>query len=122
MRLYHYTCEHARNKIIIDWVLKPHAHAYKGLLWLTDLDQPDILGLGLTSFMLKCDRTAYRVTVETDLATPWTEWAHENKVQMIIRMGLDGNPGSKPLNWWVATEDIPVLGIEPTFSKTKTVK
>lgn len=120
MRLYHYTCHHARAKILREGLIKPNERSYGHLLWLTDLDKPDVLALGLTSFMLRCDRTAYRVGMETDIAVPWTQWAHDNKVPTVIRLVLDGNPGAQPLHWWVSTEEIRYLSVEPTWSKQLT--
>lgn len=119
MLLRHYSCSHARTRILKDMTLRATDQSYGHLIWLTDLERPDVLALGLTSFMLRCDRTEYRITVETDQAVPWTEWAHDNHVPLPIRLGLDGNPGAQPRRWWVSTSEIPVLGIEPTFAKAK---
>lgn len=119
MRLFHYTCGHARTKITKDYTLRPNEHSYGGLLWLTDMAVPDVLGLGLSAFMLRCDRTEFRVTVDTDLAVPWTTWAHDHHVPLPIRLALDGNMGAMPKRWWVSQAEIPILAIEPTFAKRK---
>lgn len=112
MKLFHYTCSHARSKILLDGILKPNERGYRQLLWLTDLAVPSVQGLGLTSFMLRCDRTQWRVSVESEIATPWTKWAHDHKVEWQIREVLDGTPGAMPLHWWVSEVDIPIRVIE----------
>ena len=112
MRLYHYTCAHSAAKIGVDRVLRPNPLSFRHLLWLTDLPEPDMYGLGLTSFMLKCDRTEFKVTVETENAVKWTIWAHDNKVDFANRLGLDGAEGAKPLRWWVCESEIPIRTIE----------
>lgn len=122
MRLYHYTCHHARDQIVVSMILKPNKRSYGKLLWLTDLDRPAVHALGLTSYMLNCDRIAYKITVDTDLARPWTVWAHENKVPSLVRLALDGSDGAQPRNWWISTEPVPVLSVEPTWSKNDTVQ
>jgi hypothetical protein len=62
-RLYHYTCGHSVNGIQRTGTLEPNAQPILGgvhLVWLTDLAEPDVYGLGLTSHILKCRRTEYR--------------------------------------------------------------
>lgn len=112
MRLYHYTCSHSRAKILLDGILKPNERSYRRLLWLTDLEVPHVQGLGLTSFMLRCDRTEWRVTVNTEIAERWTEYAHRMRVEWPIRQVLDGVPGAQPLHWWVSEVDIPITVVE----------
>jgi len=112
MRLYHYTCSHSRSKILLDGILKPNERSYRHLLWLTDLEVPDVRGLGLTSFMLRCDRTEWRVAVETEIAVPWTRYAHDNRVEWQVREVLEGATGARPLHWWVSEVDIPIRVIE----------
>lgn len=112
MRLIHYTCDHAAVKITLDRVLRPNPLSFRHLLWLSDLEEPSVLGLGLTSYMLRCDRTAWKVVVETDVAVKWTKWAHENRIDFANRLGLDGSPGAMPLRWWVSTSELPISSIE----------
>lgn len=114
MRLYHFTCAHSAAKIGVDRVLRPNPLSFRHLLWLTDLPQPDILGLGLTAFMIKCDRTEFKCTVDTDNAVKWTVWAHDHKVDFANRLGLDGAPGAMPLRWWVSEVELPIRTIERT--------
>lgn len=116
MRLFHYTCEHSAAKIGVDRVLRPNPLSFRHLLWLTDLDKPDMYGLGLTMFSLKCDRTEFKVTVDTETAVKWTLWAHDNKVDFNNRLGLDGAVGAMPLRWWVSETEIPIRTIERTSS------
>jgi hypothetical protein len=112
MRLFHFTCDHSRIKILADLTLKPSPVGL-GLLWLTDLATPSAEELGLTSYMLRCDRLAYVMEVETDQATPWTYWAHSHHVKSDIRFILDGSPGARPGHWWVSETEISVLSIQP---------
>lgn len=114
MKLFHYTCSHARVRILDDHHLHPLSTSYQQLIWLTDLPEPDVKGLGLTSFMLRCDRTAWRVIVDTEDAVRWTEWAHDHKVPLDIRLALDHIDGAMPLRWWVSEKSIPIRVIEPT--------
>jgi hypothetical protein len=114
VRLYHFTCAHSRKRILDDHTLRPLSTSYQQLIWLTDLEYPDVRGLGLTSFMLRCDRTEYRCTVETESAVKWTDWAHYAKVPLNIRLMLDHVDGARPLNWWVSTVPVPIRVIEPT--------
>ena len=112
MRLLHYTCSHAAAKIGVDRVLRPNPLSFRHLLWLTDLESPSVLGLGLTNYMLRCNRTEFRCVVETENAVKWTKWAHDNKVDFVNRLGLDGAEGAMPLRWWVSEVEIPILSIE----------
>jgi hypothetical protein len=112
MRLIHFTCDHSAAKIALDRVLRPNPLSFRHLLWLTDLESPSVRGLGLTSYMLRCDRTAWKVVVETDAAVRWTKWAHDNKVDFANRLGLDGAEGAMPLRWWVSEVELPIVSIE----------
>jgi hypothetical protein len=44
----------------------------------------------------------------------WTEWAHDHKVPLDIRLALDHIDGAMPLRWWVSEKSIPIRVIEPT--------
>lgn len=111
-QLYHYTCEHRQTAILIDdSVLRPGTD---GFLWLTDLDYPFRNALGLTSTMLKCDRTKYRFDVdmiELDPTTvmPWVRLRREFDPVMVE--GLESAPGAMPMHWWLAIEPV-----EATFA------
>ena len=114
MSLFHYTCDHAVPGILTDEHVRSLAdlHPYAdippwGLFsWFTDLDVPDRNGLGLTSTVLSCDRTAHRFTVtDTTEVERWVDvrryhpWAVE----------MESAPGAMPAHWWVATEPVPVF-------------
>lgn len=80
-QLYHYTCDHRIGGIRKSGWLVPHPQiqfpSQPKLIWLTDLDLPDRIGLGLTSYTLTCDRTQFRVTVSTvgDEVIHWPTYA-----------------------------------------------
>lgn len=82
-------------------MLRPNPHPWLGraILWLTDQEIPDRLGLGLTSNLLECDRLAFRYVVETNEAKPWNEYA--KSVSLAGRMILESVPGTRPDTWWV---------------------
>lgn len=115
MRLYHYTCSHAAPLIVTDGFLRTHPQPQlvgESLIWLTDMEWPDRLALGLTSHTLRCDRTEWRVTVDTD-AQRWAKYARS--LARILRHGLEWAPGARPMHWWVATENVPTLRVEATY-------
>lgn len=114
MNLYHYTCDHAAPSIRKQRYVIPLCEQVPGdgvvpwglFAWFTDLDTPDRSGLGLTSLLLSCDRTAHRFTVANATEVErWVNvrrfhpWAHE----------LESAPGAMPMHWWVATEPVPVF-------------
>lgn len=114
MSLYHYTCDHAVASILDQGVVIPLADQHPdasvppwGLFaWFTDLDTPDRSGLGLTSNLLSCDRTAHRFTV-TD-ATEVERWVNVRRCHPWAS-DLESGPGAMPMHWWVATEPVPVI-------------
>lgn len=117
MRLYHYTCAHSAPGIAKDRWLRPNPHPLMPgagpLVHLTDLDQPNRHGLGLTSRILRCDRTQFRVTVVTADAVHWPVFART--IPRSVREELEGVPGALPMHWWVACGmPVPVLNVEPT--------
>lgn len=102
MRLYHYTCSHGAEGIRKDLCLKGNPHplmpeSYGPLIWLTDLDSPDRQALGLTSRLLRCDRTTHRVTVDTELALHWPEFARTLSRRLRDLLEQD----AKPIHWYV---------------------
>ena len=105
--LYHYTCAHRVNQIRTSGVLRPNGVVFC-LVWLTDMELPDRLALGLTSQILRCDRTEYRVTVDTDAAR-WVDYARN--VPLEARRALEFAPGALPMHWWVSTEPVPVVEV-----------
>lgn len=112
MNLYHYTCDHAAPDIAASGQVRPlsdmtsHAVPPWGYFaWFTDLDVPDRRGLGLTSNVLSCDRTARRFTV-TD-ATEVERWVNVRRSHPWAE-GLESAPGAMPAHWWLSTEPVPV--------------
>ena len=99
MTLYHYTCDDGRRAIGDEGLLKPWSH---GVVWLTDLELPFREPLGLTSYVLGCDRSQhrYRVTDETT-CVPWVKFARRDRSIEI--------EGTKPMHWWVSEEPVPVV-------------
>lgn len=116
VKLYHYTCLHAATLIRASRWLQPNPQVQlpdsPALVWLTDLDRPDIPALGLTSLTLQCDRTEYQVTTVTMDAVHWPVYAKHlpGKVRAII----EASPGALPMHWWVAEIPVPILDVRET--------
>lgn len=119
MRLYHYCCSCSRRTITDRGFLRPHGAVLFGvdLVWLTDQDVPNRDGLGLTSYMLKCDRLEYQyvVDVEAEHVEPW--------VGSSVRDALASDPafhefedGRQPETWWIARR--PVFAVRNRAYKT----
>ena len=114
--LYHYTCDHAAPLIRESGTVlslaalnaggRPGMPPWGMFSWFTDLDTPDRNGLGLTSNILDCDRTAHRFTVAD--ATEVEQWVN---IHWSHPWGsvLESAPGALPMHWWVATEPVPVV-------------
>ena len=56
MRLLHRTCDHGKRRIEADMMLYAPNVAYRGLIWLSDLPNPTPAEIGLTSYILNCNR------------------------------------------------------------------
>lgn len=111
--LYHYTCEHSFAALGIGTVTlypggSPEAaerNKDKGiwasrLVWATDLAIPDRAALGLTSYILDCDRMSYRYRiVSPEVMVPWHVLARLLTREM--REEIESQPGSRPMHWWV---------------------
>ncbi|OKI47276.1 hypothetical protein [Micromonospora sp. CB01531] len=114
MILYHFTCEDGAQGIAECGELRAFPQPLLGrrLIWLTDLDAPNRLALGLTSHTLGCDRTAYRVTVDVE-AQRWTDYVRElpRPDRRHARL-LAASPGALPMHWLVLAEPVPVLSVE----------
>jgi len=116
MRLYHYTCSHAAPGIERERWLRPNAQIQfptfqPFLVWLTDLDRPDVFGLGLTSYSLRCDRAEFQAIVSTIDAVHWPKYAKQwpRKTRAIV----EDCPGALPMHWWVSEAPVPILSIGP---------
>jgi hypothetical protein len=108
--LYHYTCDHAVDRIGVSGLLLPGA-LMAGLgdefAWFTDLEVPIVPALGLTSVLLTCDRTAHRYRVVDDVdVLPWrnTRWTVDKLRRDAIEV-----PGTSPGNWFVSRRPVPVV-------------
>lgn len=103
--LWHYTCHHGHDAIAHDGhTLRPNPHT--GHLWLTDLEAPNVLALGLTSTLIDCDRTAHRYRI-TDTTTAQRWVAVRRQFPGWFRQGLENAPGAMPMHWWISLYTIP---------------
>jgi hypothetical protein len=112
MRLYHYTCDHSAARIRTARWLVPHRQVVlsgRELVWLTDLEEPNRAALGLTSHILRCDRTKVRVVAVTSDATHWPAFARGLPAEQ--RHELECAPGVLPMHWYVAEMPVPVLEV-----------
>lgn len=119
--LFHFTCDHGREGIARDGVLRPNRHPYlpEPLVWLTDLWTPMRHGLGLTSYSLSCDRTEYRFDVESARsAEHWPRYARRLGLSRAVRDELEGLPGVQPMHWWVATAPVLVMSRTPVTTRS----
>jgi hypothetical protein len=102
MSLYHYTCAHSLAK------MRPDPYGYVtlqplspgGLLWLTDLETPIREALGLTSQIINCDRTEYRLEL-LDHSTV-RRWVDVRRMYRGL-WDLEFAPGAMPMHWFVST-------------------
>ncbi len=118
MTLFHYTCDHGHAQ------LGPHRATLRPAIevigpgrdapwtsqfvWLTDLDKPDRIGLGLTSEILYCDRTSHRYrVVDQELCTHWPLMAA--RLDPSTRAQLEDVDGAMPEHWWVSSHPVPVV-------------
>lgn len=120
-RLYHYTCAHSINGIRKVGSLMPNRHPLLGgmeLVWLTDLDHPDVNGLGLTSHHITCRRTEYRIVVDVEPGLHvfhWPAFARELLRHDRYRAGvheLNAADGALPMHWWISSYALPIVELE----------
>lgn len=115
MKLFHYTCRHSLSGLKLDGRLLPHAHPLmpdtEPMVHLTDLDYPMRDALGLTSRIIRCDRTEFRVVVETDAAVHWPVFART--IPRSARVELESAEGARPIHWYIATVPVPIVCWEP---------
>jgi hypothetical protein len=112
VRLFHYTCHHSAELIDAERLIRPHRQVMlppriPPVVWLTDIDVIDDdarHATGLTSTILKCDRTERRYAVEVD-AVAWRAFTDEHHLTrlMVVQM-LE--VGRQPDRWWVMTDPI----------------
>lgn len=116
MNLWHYTCEHSAAKLGPLALLLPpiwqldsvpeglprSAFALLGLVWATDLDDPEPYSprLGLTAATITCDRTEIRYAVAEAAMTRWGRVRSRLPADLVE--ALETAPGAEPARWWVA--------------------
>lgn len=118
--LYHYTCDHGHTAIGHDGLLLPVAarlpHLFPGkpgfrptdLVWLTTLAAPDRYALGLTSTVIRCDRTRYRYRVAGhDRAAIYPWFIVRDQAPAEWRAQAEAPPHD-PVTWWVSQMPVPV--------------
>lgn len=115
--LYHYTCDHGHAALGPQATLRPaiemigpfrDAPWTAQFVWLTDLDRPHRLGLGLTSEILNCDRTSHRYrVVDDELCTSWVRYAE--RLDPSTRAQIEDVDGAMPKHWWVSPYPVPVV-------------
>lgn len=118
--LYHYTCaKHGMNGIKNIHKILPYMQPMLGrpLLWLTDLDTPDVWALGLTSNFLCCDRTEIRVSVapydsfgNTDVE-PWWHYA-KHRMDRFLRELYEET--GLCMHWYVSEKPVRATGMIAT--------
>lgn len=106
--LFHYTCAHTKARLGDRGFLLPHPQLFgRSVIWLTDMEHPNRIGLGLTSDILHCDRLDYRY-ITTDPAEPWMAWAARMGVDPLWRHDLETG-GRLPLRWFIAERPVWVV-------------
>ena len=121
-QLWHYTCNHSRTLIGRNGFLLPpmawqadrfmdRINDLDGLLqaslvWLTDLDEPDIDGLGLTSHILRCDRSQHRYRVLSNRGViPFGQIQHKFSASGQASLLT---AAARPEHWFVSFNRVPV--------------
>ena len=108
--LVHYTCGHNFEEILTSGLVRPAPQpvlGHRALSWWTDITWPTPMGgLGLTSYLLSCDRTQYMVkAADVSSIIPWVEWASDLPR---LQRGLLETPGTLPMHWFVSEVDVPI--------------
>lgn len=111
MRLFHYCCQHSARSITTRGFLLPNGADFfgVGLVWLTDQEEPNREGLGLTSHLtgLKCDRLECRYVVDADESVQrWMDSPIRRALAFQPYFVTDFEGGRQPETWWVATRPI----------------
>jgi hypothetical protein len=124
-RLYHFTCDHAAERIREDGFIKPAtmlhpvyamiprelqaiAKAAGSLCWFTDLERPPSNDtLGLTMLSIRCDRMQYCFEVIPDWGV--IRWWMRARRQHKDLWQLEEHPGVLPAHWFVSEHPVKVL-------------
>ena len=115
--LFHFTCAHRAPLIRADGYVRPLAELldteparlvvpWGAFAWFTDLAVPIRDALGLTSSILKCDRTEYRFRVFPPVEV--TQWASVRR-EFPWAWELETADGARPMHWWISADPIPVI-------------
>lgn len=127
--LYHYTCAHSHTLLGKVGTLLPglalmgpdprHEHRHvdlpfqSSLIWATDLRYPNREALGLTSYLLACDRTTHRYRLLHDDDTGMVPWLEVRRQMFTRGLGatvyeLEEPTGVRPRHWWVSSRPVAV--------------
>lgn len=113
--LYHYTCGHGAAGIgktgLIDVFLQP-PEGQVALTWLTDLEAPNRLALGLTSNTIQCDRLAFRFDVPEPVEVVRYVDVRREHFPRYWREALERSPGAMPMHWYLSLVPQRVANIE----------
>lgn len=133
MRLFHYTCEHAIGSILqsgrvmpmaapahLDEVAKarrlPEPRIPEPVCWFTDMKWPDAFALGLQSKTLPCDRTVWRVSVDTEHAERWRDYVKRVKPNPAWVRLIEFE--RKPQRWWVCERPLKIAAVKNMTLRT----
>jgi hypothetical protein len=118
---WHYTCDHGHagigdeGRLLPASQLAPPARVAKlpawhqqlmSLIWMTDMDTPDALALGLTRETISCDRTAHRYRVYGYNPARYVDLRRD--LPKRLRDPLENAVGARPMHWWCAYTPVPV--------------
>ena len=105
---YHYTCREKAKQIGATGILLPN-QIYGGpaLVWLTDLDRPDIEALGLTAHELDCDRSEIRYRTRRTEFTPWIGSTLHASMPPLTQ--AEFHRGRSPKHWFYSTVPVAVI-------------
>jgi hypothetical protein len=110
VNLYHFTCKHSKadigtsNCLLIPQIRHPTLGCK--VIWLTTEAVPDPETTGLTTYIQKCDRMAYRYVVVADLE-PCRPWLTSlERAAAPPRAVRDLEDGGDPEHWWITDKPI----------------
>lgn len=84
------------------------------IVWLTDLEEPDVDGLGLSKDLIRCDRTEVRFEVDPANAMRWADYQklrRPNREWVVMLQYGDRCPA----HWFVSERPLPVIGERVTL-------
>lgn len=100
--LWHYTCEH-RHAEIQRGGSELHPNPTTGIIWLTDLGEPDANALGLTHEWIDCDRTTHRYAVAPQSIPRCVPYGrYRSRLNEQFRDDIELLPGAQPRHWFVS--------------------